>query len=89
MRQIKMQMGGIQGTQEAVELQNTLQAYTAEELMMLRQAVAVQTNTMAVANAQDVQREMEEQAVLEQILTNTLHRPRTHSPGFDGRWGRP
>ena len=89
LRQIKTQMGGIQGTQEAVELQNTLQAYTAEELMMLRQAVAVQTNTMAVANAQDVQREMEEQAVLEQILTNTLHRPRTHSPGFDGRWRRP
>ena len=35
--------------------------------MMLRQAVAVQTNAMAVAQAQQVQREMEEQAVLDQI----------------------
>jgi P-type conjugative transfer protein TrbJ len=89
LRQIKAQMGGIEGTQQAVELQNTLQAYAAEELMMLRQAVAVQTNAMAVAQAQQVQREMEEQAVLDQILANTLSRPRTHSPGFDGRWRRP
>lgn len=89
LQQIKAQMGGIQGTQEAVELQNTLQAYAAEELVMLRQAVAVQTNAMAVAQAQQVQRQMEEQAVLDQILENTLSRPRTHSPGFDGRWRRP
>jgi len=89
LRQIKAQMGGIEGTQQAVELQNTLQAYAAEELMMLRQAVAVQTNAIAVAQAQQVQREMEEQAVLDQILENTLSRPRTHSPGFDGRWRRP
>lgn len=89
LQQIKAQMGGIQGTQQAVELQNTLQAYTAEELVMLRQAVAVQTNAIAVAQAQQVQREMEEQAVLGQVLDNTLSRPRTHSPGFDGRWRRP
>lgn len=89
LQQIKMQMSGIQGTQEAVELQNTLQAYAAEELMMLRQALAVQTNVMAVSQAQQVQKEMEQQAVLDQILANTLNRPRTRSPGFDGRWRRP
>jgi P-type conjugative transfer protein TrbJ len=89
LQQIKAQMAGIQGTQQAVELQNTLQAYTAEEMVMLRQAVAVQTNAMAVAQAQQVQREMDEQAVLNQILANTLSRPRTYSPGFDGRWRRP
>lgn len=87
--QIKRQMGGIQGTQEAIELQNTLQAYAAEELMMLRQAVAVQTNVVAVAQAQQVQREMQEQVVLDQILRNTLSRPRTRSAGFDGRWRQP
>ena len=89
LQQIKSQMAGIEGTQQAVELQNTLQAYTAEELMMLRQAVAVQTNAMAVAQAQQIQRAMEEQAVLDKILENTLSRSRTHSPGFDGRWRRP
>lgn len=86
---IKRQMGGIQGTQQAIELQSTLQAYTAEELMMLRQAMAVQTNVVAVAQAQQVQREMQEQVVLDQILRNTLSRPRTRSAGFDGRWRRP
>ena len=87
--QIKRQMASIQGTQEAIELQNTLQAYAAEELMMLRQAVAVQTNAVAVAHAQQVQREMQEQVLLDQILRNTLSRPRTRSAGFDGRWRQP
>jgi P-type conjugative transfer protein TrbJ len=87
--QIKRQMGGIQGTQEAIELQSTLQGYVAEELMLLRQAVAVQTNTVAVAHARQVQRELQEQAVLEQIVRNTLSRPRPPSPGFDGRWRAP
>lgn len=87
--QIKRQMAGVQGTQEAIELQNTLQAYAAEELVMLRQAVAVQTNAIAVSRAQQVQREMQEQVVLDQVLRNTLNRPRTRSAGFDGRWRRP
>jgi P-type conjugative transfer protein TrbJ len=86
LQQIKAQMAGTKGTQEALELQSTLQAYTAEELVMLRQAVAVQTNAVAVSQARQVQREMEEQAVLDQVLANTLSRPRTYSPGFDGRW---
>lgn len=87
--QIKRQMAGVQGTQEAIELQNTLQAYAAEELMMLRQAVAIQTNALAVAQAQQVQREMQEQVVIDQVLRNTLNRPRARSAGFDGRWRRP
>ncbi|HEV2150456.1 MAG TPA: hypothetical protein VGR37_23855 [Longimicrobiaceae bacterium] len=87
--QIKQQMGGIQGTQEAIELQNTLQGYVAEEMMLLRQAVAVQTNAVAVAHARQVQRELQEQAVLEQIVRNTLNRPRTPAYGFDGRWRAP
>jgi P-type conjugative transfer protein TrbJ len=87
--QIKRQMGGIQGTQEAIELQNTLQAYAAEELVMLRQAVAVQTNALAVTQAREIQREMQEQVVLDQILRNTLSRSRTRSAGFDGSWRRP
>lgn len=87
--QIKQQMGSIQGTQEAIELQNTLQGYVAEELMLLRQAVAVQTNAVSVAHARQVQKELQEQAVLEEIVRNTLGRPRTPSPGFDGRWRSP
>lgn len=86
LREIKTQMTGVQGTQQAVELQNTLQAYAAEELMMLRQAVAVQTNALAVAQADQVQRAVDEQAVLDQVLHNTLSRTRPTSPGFDGRW---
>ncbi|HEX8432223.1 MAG TPA: hypothetical protein VF625_13125 [Longimicrobium sp.] len=87
--QIKQQMGSIEGPQQALELQNTLQGYAAEELVMLRQAIAVQTNAQAVADAARVQREMQSDAVLDQLLRNTLNRRRSPSPGFDGSWRRP
>ena len=87
--QIKRQMGGVQGPQAALELQNTLQGYVAEEMVMLRQAVAVQTNAQAVAEAARVQREMQSDALLEQIHRNTLSRRRATSSGFDGSWRKP
>jgi type IV secretion system protein TrbJ len=48
---IKSQMSGIQGTQEALELQATLDAFLAEEIGLLRQTVATQANMQAVYNA--------------------------------------
>jgi P-type conjugative transfer protein TrbJ len=51
---IKAQMSGIQGTQEALELQTTLDAYLAEEVGLLRQTVATQANLEAVYNAYEV-----------------------------------
>lgn len=54
---IKARMAGIQGTQEALELQSTIDAFLAEEVGLLRQSVATQTNVQAVYNAYVVNRE--------------------------------
>jgi P-type conjugative transfer protein TrbJ len=87
--QIKRQMNGIVSPQQALELQNTLQGYAAEELVMLRQAISIQTNAQAVAEAARLQRQMQADAALEQLLRNTVNRRRTTSPGTDGSWRRP
>ncbi len=48
---IKGQMGGIQGHQEALELQATIDAFNAEEIALLRQTLVTQANIDAVYNA--------------------------------------
>jgi len=59
---IKASMSGIRGTQEALELQGTIDAFLAEEVGLLRQAVATQTNVQAVYNAYVVNRETQTRA---------------------------
>jgi P-type conjugative transfer protein TrbJ len=51
---IKRQFGTIQGHQEAIELAGTIGIYSAEELTLLRQAVAGLTNVQAVYYANEV-----------------------------------
>jgi P-type conjugative transfer protein TrbJ len=60
--QIKAQMAGIQGTQEALELQATLDAFVAEEIGLLRQTIATQTNLQAIYNAYQVSQQEEMRA---------------------------
>jgi P-type conjugative transfer protein TrbJ len=60
--QIKGQMAGVNGTQEALELQATLDAYLAEEVGLLRQTVATQANLQAVYNAYQVSQQEEMRA---------------------------
>lgn len=52
--QIKSQVPRIDGTQEALELQTTLDAFLAEEVGLLRQTIATQVNLQAVYNAYQV-----------------------------------
>lgn len=59
---IKASMSGIRGTQEALELQGTIDAFLAEEVGLLRQAIATQTNVQAVYNAYVVNRETQTRA---------------------------
>jgi P-type conjugative transfer protein TrbJ len=54
LRAIKQQMAGIQGHEEALELANTISAYNAEELALLRQQIAAQTNAQTVYFANEV-----------------------------------
>src|SRR5579871_3953473 len=46
--QMKQMNTGLLGQQQAVELQNTAAVYSAEELMLIRQAAMLQTNLQAV-----------------------------------------
>lgn len=82
--QIKSRMGSTQGTQQAVELQTTMQGFAADQTAMLRQAVVMQTNAIAVAEAQRLQREAAAAAVQEQAAQRMrAYRPTT-TGGFSG-----
>ncbi len=59
---IKAQMGSIDGHQEALELQATIDAFNAEESALLRQTLLTQANIDAVYNAWVVNGEMEMRA---------------------------
>lgn len=59
---IKSQMSDIEGTQEALELQATLDAYLAEEIALLRQTFTTQANLQAVYNAYRINGEAETRA---------------------------
>jgi P-type conjugative transfer protein TrbJ len=59
---IKRQLGSIQGHEEALELNGTIDMYSAEELTLLRQAVSTLTNVQAVYYANEVNAEAQAQA---------------------------
>jgi P-type conjugative transfer protein TrbJ len=63
----------VQGHEQALELQNTAAVYSAEELMLLRQAAMAQTNIQAVYYANQVnaeaQRDVTARATLDQLAT--------------------
>jgi P-type conjugative transfer protein TrbJ len=63
----------VQGHEQALELQNTAAVYSAEELMLLRQAAMAQTNIQAVFYANEmntvVQRDATVRAVLGALVT--------------------
>lgn len=85
LNQIKGRMGSTQGHQQALELQTTMQGFTADQLAMLRQAVVMQTNAMAVVEAQRLQQQAAAAAVIETAARRMeAYRPAT-SGGFSGR----
>jgi hypothetical protein len=45
---IKGQLAGVQGTEGALELSSTVHVFTAEELLLLRQALVAQANAQSV-----------------------------------------
>lgn len=65
--------GAVQGHEQALELQNTAAVYSAEELMLLRQAAMAQTNIEAVYYAHqvnaDAQRDATVRATLDRLAT--------------------
>jgi len=64
---MKTQLGTIQGHEGALELANTVNTYAAEELTLLRQQLATQTNAEAVYFAQQVNRDAQARATSQAI----------------------
>ncbi|HWG33399.1 MAG TPA: hypothetical protein VN650_04465 [Gemmatimonadaceae bacterium] len=67
--QIKSQVGSIQGHEAALELQNTATVFSAEELMLLRQALMAQTSMQAVYYADRVNSEAQQAATIDEHLS--------------------
>jgi hypothetical protein len=67
--QIKAQVGSIQGHEAALELQNSATVLTAEELMLLRQALIAQSSMQAVYYSDRVNAEAQQSATIEERLS--------------------
>ena len=79
---IKARMAGTRGTQEALELQVTIDAFLAEEMGLLRQSVATQTNVQAVYNAYVVNRESQMSANYRAMLDRMSAVPAASNRNF-------
>ncbi len=83
-QRMKQLNGAVNGHEQALELQNSAAVYSAEELMLLRQAVMTQTNIQAVYFAgrinEEVQRDEAARTALAQLAT-----PQTASPDLSLR----
>jgi P-type conjugative transfer protein TrbJ len=68
--QMKSQVGSVPGHEAALELQNTATVFTAEELMLLRQALMAQTSMQAVYYADRVNTDAQQATTVEEHLTD-------------------
>ena len=66
---MKGRVATVQGQEGALELQNTATVFTAEELMMLRQALMAQSSMQAVYYANRVNTEAQQAATIDERLT--------------------
>jgi type IV secretion system protein TrbJ len=66
---MKSRVATVQGQEGALELQNTATVFTAEELMMLRQALMAQSSMQAVYYANRVNTEAQQAATIDERLT--------------------
>ncbi len=66
---MKGRVATVQGQEGALELQNTASVFTAEELMLLRQALMAQSSMQAVYYANRVNTEAQQAATIDDRLT--------------------
>jgi len=66
---IKSRVGSIEGHQAALELQNTATVFSAEELLLLRQALMAQTSMQAVYYADQVNRDAQQALTIDSHMT--------------------
>jgi|GEM_PF-1700303 P-type conjugative transfer protein TrbJ len=78
-QRMKQLNGVVNGHEQALELQNSAAVYSAEELMLLRQAVMAQTNIQAVYFAGRINEEVQRDEAARAALTQ-LAAPQTAPP---------
>ncbi len=78
-QRMKQLNGTVNGHEQALELQNSAAVYSAEELMLLRQAVMAQTNIQAVYFADRINEEVQRDAAARTSLAQ-LAAPQTAPP---------
>jgi P-type conjugative transfer protein TrbJ len=83
LERVKSQMDGIHGHQEALELQATIQMYTAQELGVIKQSLAAGNNMQAVYYGHEINREAQAEATFEAGITRTLvSNEQAAAPGY-------
>ena len=83
LERIKNQMETVQGHQQALELQGTIQLYTAQELGVIKQSLATANNMQAVYYGHQINREAQAEATLQASLDRTLAQNETApTPGY-------
>jgi type IV secretion system protein TrbJ len=82
--EIKSEVGTVQGHEAALELQSTATVFTAEELMLLRQALMAQTSMQAVYYSHHVNSEAQQAATIDDRM-RALTAPARRTAGISLR----
>lgn len=84
LRAIKDAMGAAEGQTSTMEVGNTLSAFTAEELILIRQLLAAQANAQAVQSAYQINREAQEMAHIQRIYDEMAGYAHPEGRGYSG-----
>lgn len=81
---IKGRLGSTEGQTGAIELGNTIGAFTAEELVLIRQLLATQANAQAVQAAYQINQEAQRLAYQERVYREMADYDHPTGRGFTG-----
>lgn len=81
---IKSRLGSTEGQTSAIELGNTIDAFTAEELVLIRQLLATQASAQAVQAAYQINQEAQRLAFQEQVYHEMAGYDHPTGRGYSG-----
>lgn len=84
LQRIKGKMGGAEGQNASIQLGNTIGTFNAEELMLIRQLLATQTNAVAVQSAYRINKEAQEMAQMQKIYSDMANYDHPEGRGYTG-----
>lgn len=84
LQHIKSRMGAADGQNASIQLGNTIGTFNAEELMLIRQLLAAQTNAMAIHSAYQINEEAQRMAHLRRIYAEMASYRHPTGRGYTG-----